>query len=185
MGLRTLCHHHAPQCHRYAAQQQPLGPARRPTPRTGRPCRHRPAARLLTVTAVAAVEDAPSTSAPAPEDEDEEEEADSEFANAMDFTNVDDLYARFNQLLDAGVADFHAGDKITGVIATCATPGWLRACYLRDAVCLWLTLSALGPVQTTSGTTLSAILLAVCCNSLVRVAHVCSAALTCVSAAQG
>ena len=130
MGLRTLCHH-APQCHRHAAQQQPLGPARRPTPRTGRPCRRRPAARQLTVTAVAAVEDAPSTSAPAPEDVEEEVESEDEFANAMDFTNVDDLYARFNQLLDAGVADFQAGDKITGVIATCAkAPGWLQACSL-------------------------------------------------------
>lgn len=133
MGLRTLFHH-APQCHRHAAQQQPLGPARRPTPCTGRPCRRRPAARQLTVTAVAAVEDAPSTSAPAPEDTEEEVESEDEFANAMDFTNVDDLYARFNQLLDAGVADFQAGDKITGVIATCAqASGRLLACCCFDA----------------------------------------------------
>lgn len=135
MGLRALCHHHAPQCHRHAAQHQPLGLARRPTPRTGRPCRRRLAVRQLTVTAVAAVEDAPSTSAPAPDVE--EMESEDEFANAMDFTNVDDLYARFNQLLDAGVADFQAGDKVTGVIATCAeSPGWLFACSLCDATCV-------------------------------------------------
>ena len=80
------------------------------------------------------MEDAPSTSAPAPEDVEEEVESEDEFANAMDFTNVDDLYARFNQLLDAGVADFQAGDKITGVIATCAeAPGWLLACSLCGA----------------------------------------------------
>ncbi|KAK9827732.1 hypothetical protein WJX81_007013 [Elliptochloris bilobata] len=36
----------------------------------------------------------------------------------MDFTNAEDLYARFNQLLDQGVADFQQGDKVTGVIAT-------------------------------------------------------------------
>ncbi len=111
----ALCPRHA-GCPRQAAQPQARAP---PAWLDARPLWRcaRPAARRLTATAVAAVEDAPSTSAPA-----EEAAPEDEFLNAMDFTNTEDLYARFNQLLEAGVADFKEGDKVTGVIATCAHP---------------------------------------------------------------
>lgn len=56
----------------------------------------------------------------------------------MDFTNTEDLYARFNQLLEQGVAEHKQGDKVTGIIATCAA-GLLRDCLLA---CLQCALSA-------------------------------------------
>lgn len=117
-GLATqmaLCHRQSAHCHNQALQQQRGHCAAWQTPRR---CA-RPAARHLTATAVAAVEDAPSTSSAAPEEE---------FVNAMDFTNTEDLYARFNQLLEQGVAEHKQGDKVTGIIATCA------AALLRDSV---------------------------------------------------
>lgn len=124
-GLATqmaLCHRQTGTCHTQPAQQQ-RGHCAWQNPRR---CA-RPAARHLTATAVAAVEDAPSTSAPSPEEQ--------EFVNAMDFTNTEDLYARFNQLLEQGVAEHKQGDKVTGIIATCAA-GLLRDCLLACLRCL-------------------------------------------------
>lgn len=63
-------------------------------------------------TYVAAVEEAPSAqSAPSTSEEDEE------FKFAIDFTNTDDLYKRFNELLERQSMDIKLGDKVTGTIS--------------------------------------------------------------------
>ena len=69
-------------------------------------------------TFVAAVEDAPaaetdpSTSAP----EEQQQEPD-DFTGAIDFTNTDELYKRFNELLERQGREIKLNDKVMGTVA--------------------------------------------------------------------
>ena len=71
--------------------------------------------RGLLTTFVAAVEDAPAETAPSPSPPQQEEE--DEFAGAIDFTNTDELYRRFNELLEQHSREIRLNDKVVGTIA--------------------------------------------------------------------
>jgi len=72
-------------------------------------------------TCVAAVEEeAPSAGQEAPSTSGEAQ--DPEFQFAMDFTRTEDLYKRFNELLDKQMMDVKLGDKVTGTVARCVLP---------------------------------------------------------------
>ncbi|BDA46701.1 30S ribosomal protein S1, chloroplastic [Coccomyxa sp. Obi] len=64
-------------------------------------------------TYVAAVEESPAAEA-APSSSGE----DKEFEYAIDFTNTDDLYKRFNELLERSSMEIKLGDRVTGTVAS-------------------------------------------------------------------
>ena len=63
-------------------------------------------------TFVAAIEESPAAEA-APSSSGEEKE----FEYAIDFTNTEDLYKRFNELLERTAMEIKLGDKVTGTVA--------------------------------------------------------------------
>jgi hypothetical protein len=70
-------------------------------------------------TCVAAVEEeAPAASQEAATNSSPEE--DDEFKFAFDFTNTDDLYKRFNELIERQGPELQLGDKVLGTVARCA-----------------------------------------------------------------
>ena len=70
-------------------------------------------------TRVAAVEEeAPAASQQAATTSDAEE--DDEFKFAFDFTNTDDLYKRFNELIERQAPELQVGDRVIGTVARCA-----------------------------------------------------------------
>ena len=74
--------------------------------------------RGLLTTFVAAVEDAPAETAPSTSSqEQQQQEQQDEFAGAMDFTNADELYKRFNELLEQSNREIQLHDKVVGTIA--------------------------------------------------------------------
>ena len=83
-------------------------------------------------TYVAAVEESPAAEA-APSSSGE----DKEFEYAIDFTNTDDLYKRFNELLERSSMEIKLGDRVTGTVA--------RLACLSSLVCLcsWLSVDLL------------------------------------------
>lgn len=76
--------------------------------RTGATIARRPSIQ----TYVAAVEESPAAEA-APSSSGE----DKEFEYAIDFTNTDDLYKRFNELLERSSMEIKLGDRVTGTVA--------------------------------------------------------------------
>ena len=70
-------------------------------------------------TRVAAVEEeAPAASQEAATTSNKEE--DDEFKFAFDFTNTDDLYKRFNELIERQAPELQLGDRVIGTVARCA-----------------------------------------------------------------
>lgn len=70
-------------------------------------------------TCVAAVEEeAPAASQEAATNSSPEEDDDFKFA--FDFTNTDDLYKRFNELIERQGPELQLGDKVLGTVARCA-----------------------------------------------------------------
>ena len=70
-------------------------------------------------TCVAAVEEeAPAASQEAATTSSPEE--DDEFKFAFDFTNTDDLYKRFNELIERQAPELQMGDRVIGTVARCA-----------------------------------------------------------------
>ena len=63
-------------------------------------------------TYVAAIEESPAAEA-APSSSGE----DKEFENVIDFTSTEDLYKRFNELLERSNMEIKLGDKVTGTVA--------------------------------------------------------------------
>ena len=71
-------------------------------------------------TRVAAVEEeAPAASQEAATPSSAED--DDEFKFAFDFTNTDDLYKRFNELIDRQAPELQLGDRVVGTVARCTT----------------------------------------------------------------
>ena len=60
-----------------------------------------------------AAETSPSTSAPEAQQQQEEDE----FAGAIDFTNTEELYKRFNELLERQGREIKLNDKVMGTVA--------------------------------------------------------------------
>ena len=75
--------------------------------------------RGLLTTFVAAVEDAPAETAPSVSSQQQQQEEVDEFAGAIDFTNTDELYRRFNELLEQHSREIRLNDKVVGTIARC------------------------------------------------------------------
>lgn len=70
-------------------------------------------------TCVAAVEEeAPAASQEAATASSKEE--DDEFKFAFDFTKTDDLYKRFNELIERQGPELQMGDRVVGTVARCA-----------------------------------------------------------------
>ena len=79
----------------------------------GRPVSSR---RSAFTTCVAAVEEeAPAASQEAATNSSPEE--DDEFKFAFDFTNTDDLYKRFNELIERQAPELQVGDRVVGTVA--------------------------------------------------------------------
>ena len=72
----------------------------------------------FTVCVAAVEEEAPAASQEAATESKPEE--DDEFKFAFDFTNTDDLYKRFNELIEKQGAELQMGDRVVGTVARCA-----------------------------------------------------------------
>ena len=102
---------------------QPIARRRQATSALFRSVRHHgrsaSSRRSAFTTCVAAVEEeAPAASQEAATNSSPEE--DDEFKFAFDFTNTDDLYKRFNELIERQAPELQMGDRVIGTVARCA-----------------------------------------------------------------
>jgi hypothetical protein len=122
-----LCYSRAP------LQRSPVVPGRSSLAALFREERRRgrgtTARRPLISTYVAAVEEAPPTeSAASTSDEDDE------FKFAIDFTNTEDLYKRFNELLERQAVEPSLNDRVTGTVFRCgmlSLKAWSEALFSK------------------------------------------------------
>ncbi len=103
---------------------QPIARRRQATSALLRSVRHHgrsaSSRRSAFTTCVAAVEEeAPAASQEAATTSSPEE--DDEFKFAFDFTNTDDLYKRFNELIERQAPELQMGDRVIGTVARCAS----------------------------------------------------------------